>query len=144
MKVLRSVVFALGLLLVVSAVHAQSAAVSANIPFDFIVGKQVYPAGNYLLSSWGTVQGSILIQNRNESRGSMVLTQDCTKLEEAEKTVLIFHRYDDQYFLEQVWIKGNTTGRQFRMSKIETQLAKNHQDREEVNVAANVAAQRTH
>jgi len=35
--------------------------------------------------------------------------------------------------------------RQFPKSKIETQLlAKNHQDREEVNVAANVAAQRTH
>ena len=74
----------------------------------------------------------------------MVLTEDCTKLEEAEKTVLIFHRYGDQYFLEQVWIEGNTIGRQFVKSKIETQLlGKNHQDREEVNVAANVAAQRT-
>src|SRR5215469_13958893 len=144
MKVLRSVVFALGLLLVVSAAHAQSGAVSANIPFDFIVGKQVYPAGNYLLRPWGTVHGDILIQNRDESRDSRVLTEDCTKLGEAEKTVLIFHRYGDQYFLEQVWIEGNTIGRQFRKSKIETQLAKNHQDREEVNVAANVAAQRTH
>ena len=144
MKVLRSVVFALGLLLVVSAAHAQSAAVSANIPFDFIVGKQVYPAGNYLLRPWGTVHGDILIQNRDESRDSRVLTEDCTKLGEAEKTVLIFHRYDDQYFLEQVWIEGNTIGRQFLKSKIETQLAEHHQDREEVNVATNVAAQRTH
>ena len=126
MKVLRSVVFALGLLLVVSAAHAQSAAVSANIPFDFIVGKQVYPAGNYLLRPWGTVHGDILIQNRDESRDSRVLTEDCTKLGEAEKTVLIFHRYGDQYFLEQVWLEGNTIGRQFLKSNIEAQLANNH------------------
>ena len=145
MKVLRTVLFALGLLLVVSAAHAQSAAVSANIPFDFIVGKQVYPAGNYLLRPWGTDHGNLLIQNRDESRDSMVFTEDCTKLGEAEKTVLIFHRYGDQYFLEQVWIEANTIGLQFPKSKIETQLVgKNHQDREEVNVAANVAAQRTH
>ena len=145
MKVLRSVVFALGLLLVVSAAHAQSATVSANIPFDFIVGKQVYPAGNYLLSPGWTVHGSILIQNRDESREGTVLIEPCEKFEAAEKTVLIFHRYDDQYFLEQVWIEGHTIGRQFPKSKIETHLlAKNHQDREEVNVAANVAAQRTH
>ena len=126
MKVLRSVVFALGLLLVVSAAHAQSATVSANIPFDFTVGKQVYPAGNYLLRPWGTVHGDILIQNRDESRDSRVLTEDCTKLGEAEKTVLIFHRYGDQYFLEQVWIEGNTIGRQFLKRNIEAQLANNH------------------
>ena len=142
---LRTVLFALGLLLVVSAAHAQSAAVSANIPFDFIVGKQAYPAGNYLLRPWGTVHGDILIHNRDESRDGTVLTEACEKVGEAEKTVLIFHRYGDQYFLEQVWIEANTIGLQVPKSKIETQLVgKNHQDREEVNVAANVASPRTH
>ena len=86
----------------------------------------MYPAGNYLLRPWGTVHGDILIQNRDESRDSRVLTEDCTKLGEAEKTVLIFHRYGDQYFLEQVWLEGNTIGRQFLKSNIEAQLANNH------------------
>ena len=126
MKVLRSFVLALGLLLVVSAAHAQSGAVAANVPFDFVVGNEVYPAGNYLLRPWGAVRGSILIQNRDESRYRMVSTRVCQKLARAEKTVLIFHRYGDQYFLEQVTHEGNTIGRQFLKSNIEAQLANNH------------------
>ena len=132
MKALRSVVFALGLLLIVSAAHAQSGAVSASVPFDFVVGNQVYAAGNYLLSPWGTVHESILIQSRGESQNGMVLTHPCEKLNQAEKTVLVFHRYGDQYFLEQVWLKGHTIGRQFPESKIETQLAKKHTENREV------------
>jgi len=126
MKALRSVLFALGLLLVVSAAHAQSGAVSARVPFDFVVGNQVYSAGDYLLSSWGTANESILIRNTDESKGRLVLTQSCARLEKAEKGVLIFHRYGDQYFLYEVWTEGSTLGRRFPKSKIETQLAKNH------------------
>src|SRR6516165_9168510 len=47
MKYLRSAVFALGLLLVVSATQAQQVRVKAEIPFDFVVGNQVLPAGEY-------------------------------------------------------------------------------------------------
>ena len=126
MKVLRSVVLALGLLLVVSAAHAQSGAVAVSIPFNFVVGNELYPAGNYLMSTWGVVRESILIQNRDELRYRMIPTHTCQKLERAEKTVLIFHRYGDQYFLEQVWLKGNTIGRQFFKGNLETQLAKDH------------------
>ena len=126
MKVLRSFVLALGLLFVVSAAHAQSGAVAARVPFDFVVGSEVYPAGNYLLSSWGAARGSILIQSRDKLRYRMIPTHTCQKLEMAEKDVLIFHRYGDRYFLEEVWLKGNTIGRQFFASNVETQLAKNH------------------
>ena len=138
MKVLRSVVFALGLLLVVSAVHAQSGAVSANIPFDFVVGKQVYPAGNYLLSPWGMSDESILISSTGESKFGRVFTSPCEKPDRAAQTVLIFHRYGDQYFLEQVWTEGSRLGRQFPKSKIETQLAKKHTDHEVAMVPAPV------
>ena len=100
MKVLRSFVLALGLLFVVSAAHAQSGAVAARVPFDFVVGSEVYPAGNYLLSSWGAARGSILIQSRDKLRYRMV-----------------------PVLLEQVWLQGNTFGRQFFKTNIETQLA---------------------
>ena len=42
-----------------------------------------------------------------------------------------------QYFLYQVWTEGNTTGREFPMSKTEIQLARNSQP-EIVIVAANL------
>ena len=146
MKAWRSVVFALGLLLVVSAAQAQSGAVSARVPFDFAVGNQVYSAGDYLLSSMGTEHlyaylrrhgyENTLIRNTGESKDGMVLTRPGERLDKAQKTVLIFHRYGDQYFLDQVCIEGNTIGRQLPKSKIETQLAKNHTDREVVMVTA--------
>ena len=146
MKTLRSVVFALGLLLVVSAAHAQSGAVLARVPFDFVVGNRVYSAGEYLLSSQGTDHLYIyqrrhgyentLIRNMDESKDGMVITRPIKKLDKAEKTVLIFHRCGDHYFLEEVWTEGSTLGRRFPKCKIETQLAKNHIDIEVVMVAA--------
>jgi hypothetical protein len=38
----------------VSAAHAQSGAVSARVPFDFVVGNETYSAGDYLLVPTGT------------------------------------------------------------------------------------------
>ena len=85
MKTLRSVVFALGLLLVVSAAHAQSGAVSARVPFDFVVGNQVYSAGDYLLRPQGTDHlyvylrrhgyENTLIRNMDESKNGMIITR---------------------------------------------------------------------
>ena len=136
-KALHCVVFGLGLLLIVPAAHAQSSTVSAHVPFDFIVGEQVYSAGNYILSSEGMTTSSILIRNTDDRKAGLVLTRSCENLHPAAKTVLIFHRYSDQYFLEQVWVEGNTRGRQFPKSPIETKLlALNHQAHDEVIVAA--------
>lgn len=136
MKILRSVVFTFGLLLAVSAAHAQSLALSANVPFDFIVGKQVYPAGNYQLSSGNSTGSAIIIRNTDDSISSITLTQSCLKASPAEKTVLTFHRLGNEYFLDQVWVEGRESGRQFFRSPIETQMARNHNDRETVMVAA--------
>ena len=136
MKILRSVVFTLGLLLAVSAAHAQSLALSANVPFDFIVGKQVYPAGNYQLRSLNPSESAIIIRNTDDSISSITLTQSCLKTSPAEKTVLMFHRLGNEYFLDQVWVEGSENGRRFFRSPIETQMARNHNEHEAVIVAA--------
>jgi len=137
MKILRSFVCTLGLLLAVSAARAQSVPVSAKVPFDFIVGKQVFPAGNYLLSPGNSTGEAVVIRNTDESTYiGIALTQSCSKSSLAEKTALMFHRVGNLYFLEQVWVEGWQSGRQFRQSPIETQMARNHNDREEIIVAA--------
>ena len=135
MKTLRSIIFALSLLLVVSAAHAQSGRVSARIPFDFIVSNHLYPAGDYMLTPDGMSNPGVIIWNTDDQKAGLVLTTSCEKSARAEKTVLVFQRHGDQYFLDRVWIEGNTRGRQFPKGKIETQLARNHQDGEEVIVA---------
>ena len=47
MNRLRSAFFGLGLLLAASAVQAQDNGVKADIPFAFVVGNQMLPAGEY-------------------------------------------------------------------------------------------------
>src|SRR5215469_101570 len=102
MKALRSVLFALSLLLVVSAAQAQSSAVSARVPFDFIVNNHLYAAADYMLSPGSTTNASVIIRNTDDQKAGVVLINSCEKSTPAEKTVLIFQRHGDQYFRDQV------------------------------------------
>ena len=136
MKAFRSVIPALGLLLFVSSAYAQSEAVSARIPFDFIVGKQVYSAGTYLLIPQARPTPAVFIRSTDGGKVGVVLTQDCQKRDPAANTTLTFDRYGDQYFLKQIWTQGNTRGREFPESPGERKLlALNHQEHDEVTVA---------
>ena len=135
MKTLRSAIFTLGLLLVVSAAHAQTTNVLARIPFDFMVGKQMLPAGEYTLKSLDQISNALVIRGEQGAR-KITLTQAEEKPGPAEKTVLIFHRVGDEYFLAEVWVEGNSSGRALPRSPVETQMAMNHKDSESVIVAA--------
>jgi hypothetical protein len=136
MKSLRSVMFALGLLLLVSAAHAQTTAVSGRVPFDFVVGNQVYPAGEYTLRSVEGMNNVLTIRNEDESSTKLTLTHSREKLQPAEKTMFVFHRVGDQYFLAELWVAGNSRGLEIPKSPIETKMAQNRSDRDDVIVAA--------
>jgi hypothetical protein len=135
MNTLRSAIFTLGLLLVVSAAHAQTTNVLARIPFDFMVGKQMLPAGEYTLKSLDQISNALVIRGE-QGATQITLTHAAAKSEPAEKTVLIFHRVGDEYFLAEVWVEGNSSGRALPKSPVETQMAMNHKDGESVIVAA--------
>lgn len=135
MKTLRFTMLALVALLFVAGAKAQSTNVSANIPFDFVVGKQVMTAGNYMVSSLSN-NHSLSIRNTDQSESRLLLADACQKLNPAEKTVLVFHRVGEQYFLSEIWVEGNTRGVSIPKSSIETQMAMNHQASQDVIVAA--------
>jgi hypothetical protein len=132
MKVLRSMVFAAGLLAVVSGVKAQTPGTRlvANVPFDFVANDQAYEAGKYSLSTESTP--AIVIHDEDTSDTKITLSQNVTKMRPAEKTVLVFHRVGDQYFLSQIWVAGRTEGRQLPESKMEEKMAKNVGDKDVV------------
>ena len=135
MKTLRSAIFTLGLLLVVSTAHAQTTNVTARIPFDFVVGKQMLPAGEYTLRSVGH-SGNALAIRSEQGATQITLTNATENSKPAEKTVLIFHRMGDEYFLAEIWVEGNSRGRALPRSPVETQMAMNHKDSESVIMAA--------
>jgi hypothetical protein len=138
MKTLRSILFAVTVLLVASAAQAQQTSVRAKVPFDFVVGDQAYPAGEYSLKS--SPNGiPIRVDNLQESAAGLILSQTCTAGEAAGSTKLVFHRLGDHYFLYQIWQEGNSSGRQFGVGKVETHLAQNHEKPELLIVAANIS-----
>ncbi len=125
MNRLRSAVCGLGLLLVVSAAQAQETGVKADIPFDFVVGNQRLPAGEYTVVNQGPVNQAILIRSDEGKTAIFALTQPCSSFNPSAKTRLVFHTMAGRYFLYQIWVQGNDAGRQLPKSKAEVELAKN-------------------
>jgi hypothetical protein len=122
-------------LLVTTAASAQTIQLKAEIPFGFIVSGVTMPAGEYLVRSQG-VGGVLLISDLNSHRNSLMLTNACSSLKVATKTKLVFHRYGDRYFLNQIWIAGNDSGRELPTSRRETEVARDFSMQEVVLVAA--------
>jgi len=136
MKLMRSAFFGLGLLLAVSAAQAQDARVKANIPFDFVVGDRVMPAGEYTLEPAGSLGQAITI--RSGESADMALTSRCAASGPSKSTKMVFHTLGGRYFLSQIWVEGYSQGRQLRASKLEVQLAKNSDAAKDVVIAANI------
>lgn len=136
MKVLRSVLSAVAFLFVATAVPAQQTNVRATVPFDFVVGDRAYPAGDYSLKSFSVDSAVIRIQSP-ESTSILIPSNSCQSGKPSKITKIVFRRMGDEYFLYQVWVAGNSSGREFPQSRREMRLAKNEKP-EQVIVAANI------
>jgi len=130
-----SIVSLLTLVLMGSAL-AQTNQVRADVPFSFSVGSTALPAGAYDVSSIGGDSHTLLIKARDGSANAIVNSNSAIRMDGAEKTKLVFHRYGSQYFLAEVWRQGSTSGNQFPKSSREKELGKElamgHADRVEI------------
>jgi hypothetical protein len=138
MNRLRSVFLGLGLLIVVSSTQAQEIRVKVDIPFDFIVGNQILSAGEYMVGSEGATNQVIVIRSNDRKTAILALTNSCSSSKPSDTTKLVFHRLAGRYFLSQVWAAGNSGGRQLPESRVEVQLAKNSNARDEVALRASL------
>ena len=139
MKNLRSVLFALAVILLVPAARAQQKGVKADVPFDFVVGDRAYPAGEYILKAAPNANGIMRIENVQEVSAVFVPSNSCAEGVPSTETKLVFHRMAGRYFLYQVWTAGNLTGREFPKGHVEVELAQNHDQPELVILAAAIS-----
>jgi hypothetical protein len=94
-------------LAVLIPVKAQSdQGVRVTVPFDFMVGDRRLPAGNYSLRPLTTAYRVLMITNWHEGRSLMFGANFDEHLVLQGDARLIFDRYEDQYFLRQVWTSG--------------------------------------
>lgn len=88
----------------VSAQSIRLAVLKGDIPFTFVSGRQILPAGAYTI----TVKDSEV--RFVDARGHMVhaiFTSPQQENYKEEQPRLVFNKYADQYFLKQVWTRGN-------------------------------------
>jgi hypothetical protein len=110
----------LSVLMLGSAVYAQrnERVIKANIPFDFVVGREIFPAGQYSV----VLIGPVLLELR-DSRGRTlinVLTQSVQAPAAPGQPKLHFDHEGGQNVLTQVWQEGDEIGQQVLRSKSAT------------------------
>ena len=122
MKKLAYTVFTLfSLIFSLSAIsgYAQSKTLISRveIPFDFSVRDKTLPAGIYHVER--IFQNVILIRSEDGQEACVSLTMPVRAKDIPETARLLFHRYDETYFLFQIWEPGSDDGRQVLKSRTE-------------------------
>jgi hypothetical protein len=117
-----------GLLVLSSSIAATQVAraeqsMVVKIPFAFTAGEVTLPAGEYRVQTLDNNSAVILIRCSDASQSAMVLSNAAQAKEPLAQSKLVFQRYNDRYFLSQVWKAGSIRGRQLWKSRAEKEIA---------------------
>ena len=114
------IVVAMAFVTAVASANAQSARkVSADVPFDFVVGDQTLDAGEYTLRSASSPVNGLIIQRASGKSAAMRLTFPIEPGKSDRNAKLVFHRYGQRYFLAEVWTGSGEIGRHLMKSRQE-------------------------
>ena len=94
-----------------------------NIPFAFVAGNVTLPAGEYRVQKLDGNSAVVLIRCSDASTSAMALSNATQAKEIQTQSKLIFKRYENRYFLAQVWKAGSSRGRQLLKSHAEKEIA---------------------
>ena len=123
-KQILTLVGVLSLLFAAGSVQAQSIHVKANVPFEFKVLNKTVPAGEYSLVSNGSIDSHVLAMRSGRGTAvSFVSASIGDSRRASSRTVLIFHRYGDTYYLSGLALSGADYSWKFPRGKAETEQA---------------------
>jgi hypothetical protein len=95
--------------------------VIAKVPFQFMLGNKLAPAGTYVVRPAATGTWDLNIQNPAAKLSVAVMTTPDESQVSREGYSLIFHKYGDHYFLTGIGLQGNQVEK-LRESKAEAEL----------------------
>ena len=98
--------------------------VRAKIPFGFTVANKQLPAGNYTIAKTANSNQIVLIRSEKGHEAVYSLSNSRQASSTPSETKLVFRRYGDQYFLAQMWTKGDVGGTTFPVSRAERKMLK--------------------
>jgi hypothetical protein len=102
----HSTIFAAAIVLLLSAgsAYGQSGG-TFKVPFSFVAGEKVLTAGEYHITEDST-PGVLQVWGSDR------------------KTIIVFHRYENRYFLAQLWVEGENGGRKLPIGRQEREMAR--------------------
>ena len=124
-------------MLLSAAAETQTTQMKVAVPFEFIIGDTVLPAGYYDVHSidpWGGRELSI--HSVTSKAGTLFLSNPCLSAKTSDSNKLVFYRYGQKYFLAEVWTVNPDIGRKVRLDERQTELARNQQKGEVVLTAS--------
>jgi len=122
--ILQMMILGTFVLLAVGVGNAQyDQILKVTIPFDFSVGKQTFPAGDYTLKP-SPIQHTMFLRNQRGQVLTSLATNSVESREAPNSVKLVFNGYSGRYFLAQIWEQGNNTGQQVIKSPVEIEIAR--------------------
>jgi hypothetical protein len=85
----------------VSIASAQTRVV-AKVPFDFVVGETVMPAGSYTVQGVEDEAGVVSVESADGRAAAVTLAQSTAPLEAFTEPHLVFEKFGGRYFLARV------------------------------------------
>jgi len=127
MKSARTLISIALLFAATTAVFAQTESrplMKVDIPFSFTVDNHTLPAGQYYVTSV-TPERSIALQTADRKQTLIVNDLPNYASSPSSDSRLVFHKYGNEYFLAQVWCKGDDVVRNPMISQRQAEVAQN-------------------
>ena len=93
-----------------------------QVPFEFVVGTHVMPAGQVVVQSATQDGGMLVIRNSAAKRNMLSSTILDESKAPASGYALVFNRYGDQYFLSSIKLQDSNLVYRLQESKAEAEL----------------------
>jgi hypothetical protein len=119
------------------SVQAQSQRDRINVPFSFVIGGKVLPAGEYSVEPNRKDSLNVWLLKTQEGNTSVLFNTMPVRATKTQKnTKLVFTKYDDQYFLSEVWLAGENAGRELHVKRSQLEISKSRRE-EKIVIAGN-------
>ncbi len=135
-NLLRTGLLFLAVVITTSTVAWADGQMRAFIPFNFEVGDEFLPAGEYTIQRVTSINPTVLMVRSEDGDAVAIFhTHGVTAGDTPDDSSLIFKRYGNRYVLSQIWRQGENLGRELRVSRDFEEVARSHED-EPFEVAA--------
>jgi hypothetical protein len=94
---------------------------TANIPFDFQLGRSAMPAGQYQISY---SPGMLRLQNFHANKSAVVMTVPKERKQTPKTGLMEFNHYGDTYFFAGIWAPNSASGDTVLKTTQEEELAR--------------------